>query len=717
MMDVANSLHEPVQREKGTAPQPAAAASISVIIPCYNYAKFLRFAVESVLAQTCPALEILLIDDGSTDETPEIAQSFPAPVRYVRQENAGLSAARNRGIAEARGEFVAFLDADDAFLPRMLERCLAEFERLGPGWGLVAVQPSGIDAQGTPLPRKELPWSFAGEVSARQLVIKNRFVPTVVVRRHLFAKTGGFNPEFRSSEDREMWIRLAGVARLWLLNESLVLKRSHGSNMSGNAARQSANIEKVLATARDSGLVAPRQDLLFWAKAWSFYYFQSALMFKGNGNWQMAFGNLLRSMILWPVHGDRRDLAQVPLFRLRWLARFVLEFMQRTSTTTEPVRVMHVVLSLEPGGMENGVVNMAQILDGHGADIRVACLCQPGEFRERLSHPEKLESLGKGGGFSLKHVFALARLFDQRRTHVAHTHNLGPLIYTVLAVAISPRLWGRIAILHGEHAELNESERTGKRLLQRKFFYRACRLVHTVSHSLKDDLVRIGLPAERIAVAVNGVDTAGFAPPAPGASARAALLAACGLGAIPADALILGMVGRFGKYKRHDYLIQGFEKAAASQPQLHLVLVGDKGPERERIHALAAASPVRERIHFAGFQQNVRPFYQCLDLLVIPSINEGLSNALLEAMATALPVLANSACGNREVMEDGREGFVRDLNSPDLVAQSLSELVADPGRLRRLGEAARQKVISQFSLESMADRYRELYQQTAKGLR
>lgn len=724
MTDLATP--EPRQREKGSPSSPAGTGprtcSVSVIIPCYNYAKFLRFAVESVLAQTVMPLEILLVDDGSTDETSEIAAQFSAPVRYIYQENAGLSSARNRGIAEARGDYVAFLDADDGFQPRMLERCLAEFERLGPEWGLVAVQPIGIDAQGAllPAPRRAPTHSFAGEVTARQLVIKNRFVPTVVVRRALFAKTGGFKPEFRSSEDREMWIRIADAARIWLLDEQLVLKRSHGSNMSGNAARQSANIEKVLATAREAGRAAPRQDVLFWAKAWSFYYFQSALMFKGNGNWSKAFGNLLRSIFLWPIHGDRRDLGQVPLFRLRWLARFVLEFIRRDRSRTgapTTVRVMHVVLSLEPGGMENGVVNMAQILDNHGLDIRVACLCQPGEFQERLPDPTKLESLGKGSGFSLKHVFALGRLFQERGAQVAHTHNLGPLIYTVLAIALNPRLWGRIAILHGEHAELNESERSGKRLLQRKLFYRACRLVHTVSHSLKDDLVRIGLPADRIAVAVNGVDTARFCPPPPGEAARAELMAACGLVSVPPQAVLIGMVGRFGKYKRHDYLVHGFEKVAATQPHLHLVLVGDKGPERDRIHALVAASPVRDRIHLAGFQQDVRPFYQCLDLLVIPSINEGLSNALLEAMATGLPVLANSACGNSEVLADGRDGFVRDLNSPEHISASLAELLGDPARLRAIGETARRKVVADYSLESMAERYRDLYQRTAAGLR
>jgi len=95
--------------------------TVSVVIPCYNAAPFLRETLESVLAQTHPPLEVVVVDDGSTDDSSRIAESFGPPVRVIRQQNQGESVARNRGIAAARGEWVALLDADDVWEPRKLE--------------------------------------------------------------------------------------------------------------------------------------------------------------------------------------------------------------------------------------------------------------------------------------------------------------------------------------------------------------------------------------------------------------------------------------------------------------------------------------------------------------------------------------------------------------------------------------------------------------------
>src|SRR5690606_28528313 len=119
------------------------------------------------------------------------------------------------------------------------------------------------------------------------------------------------------------------------------------------------------------------------------------------------------------------------------------------------------------------------------------------------------------------------------------------------------------------------------------------------------------------------------------------------------------------QYKGHRRMLEAFERLAADHKDLHLVFVGDNGPEKEPVREAVARSRWRERIHLAGFQQVVLPFYQSLDALIVPSENEGLSNAVLEAMACGLPVVASEACGNAEVIEDGRDGLVADLSTPE----------------------------------------------------
>ena len=125
---------------------------VSVVIPAYNYAKFLPFAVESARSQDYPNFEVIVIDDGSKDDTAEVMKQYDAPVRYVYQENAGLSAARNSGIREAKHDFVVFLDADDEFMPGMLRKVMSKFATLEPDFGLVGCDCVFIDIDGKPMP-------------------------------------------------------------------------------------------------------------------------------------------------------------------------------------------------------------------------------------------------------------------------------------------------------------------------------------------------------------------------------------------------------------------------------------------------------------------------------------------------------------------------------------------------------------------------------------
>lgn len=197
---------------------------ITCIIPAWNAERYLGEALESVLAQTCPAGEIIVVDDGSTDGTARVAESFGEPVRCVRQQNAGAPAARNRGVREARGELIAFTDADDLWHPEKLARQIARFE-----------QRADLDVSLTHYQNFWIP-ELAAE--AERMPHRNRSLPGVlattgVVRRITLDSVGLLRETLRHRDNAE-WIARAASrgAIIEMLTDVLARRRIHHSNMS-----------------------------------------------------------------------------------------------------------------------------------------------------------------------------------------------------------------------------------------------------------------------------------------------------------------------------------------------------------------------------------------------------------------------------------------------------------------------------------------------------
>lgn len=205
---------------------------VSVIIPAYNAERFIADAVRSVLDQSWRELEVIVVDDGSTDGTADRVRPFLADprVRYVRQENAGPAAARNRGIELAHGDYVAFCDADDLWLPAKLERQMPLFRN--PAVGLVYclgdqfTDSGGPVTLGAPLPpqRGKTFW----EVLAGNFLM----LPTAVVRRQCLEHVGGFDAALRTAEDSHLYARLAHEYEFDYVDEVLFRRRVHADSLS-----------------------------------------------------------------------------------------------------------------------------------------------------------------------------------------------------------------------------------------------------------------------------------------------------------------------------------------------------------------------------------------------------------------------------------------------------------------------------------------------------
>ncbi len=210
--------------------------SISVIIPAYNAARFVGEAIESVLAQTYPAGEIVVIDDGSVDETAAVASRY-AGVRVIRQENRGIGRTRNRGMGETTGELVAFLDADDLWLPAKLQRQV-EWLRANPECDMVFTWVTQF--------RQDEPEKLVGAP------MRGIFAGTMLIRRASFARVGEFESQYRVGEFIDWYARAQDLGlRGGIIDEVLLRRRIHGENTGVRERQHQAHFARVAKAALD----------------------------------------------------------------------------------------------------------------------------------------------------------------------------------------------------------------------------------------------------------------------------------------------------------------------------------------------------------------------------------------------------------------------------------------------------------------------------------
>jgi glycosyltransferase involved in cell wall biosynthesis len=362
------------------------------------------------------------------------------------------------------------------------------------------------------------------------------------------------------------------------------------------------------------------------------------------------------------------------------------------------MKILHVVFSLEVGGMENGLVNVARGLPAEQYDIHVCCLERLGSFAARLPHPENVTVLDKPPGISFRTMWRLNQVIRRIRPDLIHSHCFGPLVYTVGATGLGLTC----PVVHGEHGMLYPWEERRGYLVTRRFLYSRCRKIHTVSKGLKEHYVAHGFRSDRIEVVTNGVDESRFCTGSK-ESARGQI-------ALPTSGRVIGMVGSYSARKRHRILFQAFELIAQERPEVRLLVVGGgEGREAEEVVEQAKASRYADRIHLVGVQKNPVTYYQAMDIMVLPSINEGLSNATLESMACGVPALVHDACGSADVIENGVDGCISNIQTAEQLASEMKQMLGEPERLKVLGANARQKVLNEFSMRAMIDGYERLY--------
>ena len=367
--------------------------------------------------------------------------------------------------------------------------------------------------------------------------------------------------------------------------------------------------------------------------------------------------------------------------------------------------VLHVVHRFDTGGLENGLANLINHMPAASYRHAVLALTEVTEFRCRVQRDDvEFIALNKRPGQGFKMYPRLWRLLRQMRPAIVHTRNLGPLEMQVAAAA------ARVSVrVHGEHGrEVDDLDGSNRHLQRVRKIYAP--FVHrwvALSRDLENYLVhKIGIAPARVTQIYNGVDAQRFTP------AGALPLAIPGCPFDPARHWIVGTVGRMQAVKDQTLLARALVRALELQPALRakvrLVMVGD-GPLRAAAQATLDEAGAGALAWLPGARHDVADVMRGLNCFVLPSLAEGISNTILEAMSTGLSVIATRVGGNAELVDDGRTGAVVPPADVEALAQALVRSAGNAAEAAMQGQAGRLEVERRFSMQAMVAAYQGLY--------
>ncbi|MGH8495255.1 MAG: TIGR03088 family PEP-CTERM/XrtA system glycosyltransferase [Gammaproteobacteria bacterium] len=365
----------------------------------------------------------------------------------------------------------------------------------------------------------------------------------------------------------------------------------------------------------------------------------------------------------------------------------------------------HVIFRLDVGGLQNGLINLINGMPEERFEHCVVCLTDYTDFRARIRRDDvRVFALSKKPGNDPRTQLRLWRLFRELRPDIVHTRNL-PTLECVVPAALA----GVRCRMHGEHGwdvfDLHGKARR-YRLLRRLLAPAITSFVAVSKHLERWLLDTVHVPPARVVQIYNGVDTDRFKPPANG---RVPLPVA---GFADPACIIIGTVGRLQTVKSQITLGRAFlrlrEMLPHARDRLRLVLIGD-GPQEAALRELIAETDIGRFVWMPGARPDVAELMRGFDVFVLPSLNEGISNTVLEAMATGLPVVATDVGGNGELVQQGCNGSLVPPADPDALAQAISRYVDDSSLRRGHGIAGRNLASANFSLASMVGGYVSAY--------
>lgn len=367
--------------------------------------------------------------------------------------------------------------------------------------------------------------------------------------------------------------------------------------------------------------------------------------------------------------------------------------------------IVHIVHKLAIGGLENGLVNLINSMPETRYRHAIVCMAGYSDFAERIRNRNvAIIDLEKRPGKDLMHYSRLMDILKSLKPRIVHTRNIGTLHCQFVAAAA-----GVDYRIHGEHGwQISDLSGGSKRQIYLRKVSRTVvhRYMAVSAHMAGWMRSLVGIPENRISQIYNGVDVEAFSP----TSERKA---ESGVGSSKTKApLVIGTVGRLDPIKDHRTLIMAFSSLLACERNrnrdFRLVIVGS-GEMHDSLKALVSELDLANRVLLTGASDDVSSVLRTFDLFVLPSLNEGISNTILEAMATGLPVVATSVGGNSELILPGQTGALFDPKDSEQLVAILQSYLHDSALREQHGRAGRERVITKFGMRQMVSDYLRMY--------
>ena len=700
---------------------------VSVVIPTYNRAETVARAIRSALSQTLQGLEVIVVDDGSTDDTVDVVARFGAAVRYVKQANRGVAAARNRGVEMAWSDYVAFLDSDDEWLPEKLERQMALLEQ-DPSLGFVYSEAHVVDGAARRVGIKP----ETRHAETLEELLRGNFVPTltVVARRERVLAAGGFDTTLSGPEDYDLWMRLAARHPFRDIAEPLALYHQSDGGLSADPTRIYGEYVKIFTKllshpdfVAHRALIRERLAASRYLRAKGFYgqrrYAEARREFGAAVKTLPSLGKVfIRSSDR--LDGKLAKLVKPYLAVGASLAQQLLRGNANGHRSGHPARVLFIETGTGFGGSSVALVQLLKYLDRSRIEPIVVSYAE-GENIEQIRalgvpvrvmtppDPSRHPWLCRIPSFGFWYRFVpyarrLIRFCREQRIQLIHLNNG---ILTELP-GIAAAWWLRIpSVCYIQGVEAITP-------IQRVFIPLVSRFVLITQEMRAAYGLERFVPARRVGPVVphgiepDGLDGAGDAP----ATRRA-------LGLSASDRVVT-LTARLVPGKGHEDLLQAAPEVLRRVPQAKFLLVGDCPPGQgggvaEQLKRMAAELGLNGSVIFAGWRQDIPAIMRASDVVTLPSHSEGLGRVLLEAMVCGKPTVGTRVGGIPSVIEEGKTGLLVPPKDPAALAGALVSVLSSRELSRAMGEAGRSRAEQEFSMRVIARRFEAVYNELLKS--